>query len=165
MGQGQVIAFWIFATVVVGAALMVVFLHNIFRAALFLMLCFFTIAGIFVVLSADFLAAVQVLVYVGAIGILLIFGIMLTRQVQQANTSSRWRGAAFLVSGLLMSTIIVVVVNTAWPKAKEVPAAPTTADLAHKLFSLNNGFVLPFEISSLVLLAALLGAIALVRDK
>jgi len=76
------IAFWILALIMVGAALAVVLLRDVFRAALLLILCFFTIAGIYITLNADFLAAVQVLIYAGAIGILLIFAIMLTRNVK-----------------------------------------------------------------------------------
>ncbi len=74
-------AFWILAIVGVVAALLVVTLRNVFRAALSLVVCFLTVAGIYVTLSADFLAAVQVLVYVGAISVLIILAIMMTRRV------------------------------------------------------------------------------------
>jgi NADH-quinone oxidoreductase subunit J len=163
--MGSFIAFWILATVIVGAALMVVLSRNIFRSALFLVLCFFTIAGIYVILSADFLAAAQVLIYVGAIGVLLIFGIMLSRDIRWGGETTRWRGPAFLIGGLLLAIIIVVIFNTAWPVGKDGPTEATTSALATQLFSLDEGFVLPFEIASLVLLAALIGAISLVRDK
>jgi len=162
--MGSFITFWILATVIVGAALMVVFSKNIFRSALFLMLCFFSIAGIYIILSADFLAAAQVLIYVGAIGVLIIFGVMLTRDVRQGGETTRWRAPAFLIVGLLLAIIIVVVFNTAWPMNSGSPAEATTNQLAVGLFSLDNGFVLPFEIASLLLLAALIGAVSLVRD-
>jgi NADH:ubiquinone oxidoreductase subunit 6 (subunit J) len=97
--------------------------------------------------------------------VLLIFGIMLTRDIRQGGETTRWRGPAFLVGGLLLAIIIVVVLNTAWPVTSEGPAQATTQKLATGLFSLDKGFVLPFEIASLVLLAALIGAISLVRDK
>ena len=77
--MGVDIAFWILAVVSVAAALMVVTLRNVFRAALALILCLVVVAGIYVTLSADFLAAVQILVYVGGISILVILAIMLTR--------------------------------------------------------------------------------------
>jgi len=162
--MGSFITFWILATVIVGAALMVVFSKNIFRSALFLMLCFFSIAGIYIILSADFLAAAQVLIYVGAIGVLIIFGVMLTRDIQHGGETTRWRAPAFLIVGLLLAIIIVVVFNTAWPMNSGSPAEATTERLATGLFSLDNGFVLPFEIASLLLLAALIGAVSLVRD-
>ena len=72
------IAFWILAVVAVMAALAVVLLGNVFRAALSLVLCFLVVAGIYITLSADFLAAVQVLIYVGAIAVLIILAIVLT---------------------------------------------------------------------------------------
>ncbi len=85
------IIFWILAAVTVGAALAVVLLRDVFRAALCLVLLFFTIAGVYITLHADFLAVVQVLVYVGAISILIIVGIMLTREVWRGNPSGRLR--------------------------------------------------------------------------
>jgi NADH-quinone oxidoreductase subunit J len=163
--MGSFIAFWILATVIVGAALMVVLSRNIFRSALFLVLCFFTIAGIYVILSADFLAAAQVLIYVGAIGVLLIFGIMLARDIRWGGETTRWRRPAFLIGGLLLAIIIVVIFNTAWPVTHDGQTGATTSELAKGLFSIDEGFVLPFEIASLMLLAALIGAISLVRDK
>jgi NADH-quinone oxidoreductase subunit J len=82
------IVFWILAIITVAAALAVVFLRDVFRAALALILLFLLIAGIYVTLNADFLAVVQILVYVGAISILLLVGIMLTRDVHRGNPSA-----------------------------------------------------------------------------
>jgi len=166
------IAFWILALIVVGAALAVVLLRDIFRAALLLILCFFTVAGIYITLNADFLAAVQVLIYAGAIGILLIFAIMLTRNVKEGNPFNRLKLPALLVALLVLATVIGVVVGTDWATVKEVPQAvevpidqPTTGYIAKALFDQSNGFVLPFEIASVLLLAALIGAVVLVRDR
>jgi NADH-quinone oxidoreductase subunit J len=166
------IAFWILALIMVGAALAVVLLRDVFRAALLLVLCFFTVAGIYITLNADFLAAVQVLIYAGAIGILLIFAIMLTRNVKEGNPFGKLKIPAFLVSLLVFSTIVGVVVSTNWAtvtgvsQAVEVPVgSPTTSAIATALFDQSKGFVLPFEIASIVLLAALIGAIVLVRDR
>ena len=83
--MGLDFAFWIMAIVVVAAALGVIFLRNVFRAALSLVLCFITVAGLYITLSADFLAAIQILVYVGAISVLIILAIMMTREVQQGS--------------------------------------------------------------------------------
>jgi NADH-quinone oxidoreductase subunit J len=139
---------------------------------LLLILCFFTVAGIYITLNADFLAAVQVLIYAGAIGILLIFAIMLTRNVKEGNPFSKLKTPALLVSLLVFATIVGVVVSTNWTtvtgvsQAVEVPLGnPTTAPIATALFDQSKGFVLPFEIASVVLLAALIGAIVLVRDR
>jgi NADH-quinone oxidoreductase subunit J len=162
---GITIAFWVLAAVVVGAALAVVLLRNIFRAALFLVLCFFTIAGIYVILSADFLAAAQVLVYVGAIGVLIIFAIMLTRETERGSPSGRLRLPALLVGLLFLATMVFVVVSTDWRVIAEVPDQPTTMAIAQALFSAEEGFILPFEIAAALLLAAIIGAIVLAREK
>lgn len=166
------IAFWILALIMVGAAIAVVLLRDIFRATLLLVLCFFTIAGIYITLNADFLAAVQVLIYAGAIGILLIFAIMLTRNVREGNPFNRLSVPALILSLLILVTIIGVVVGTDWPKVTGVPQAveapvgePTTSYIATALFDKDRGFVLPFEIASVLLLAALIGAMVLVRDR
>src|SRR3989304_2377759 len=119
------VAFWVLAVVGVGAALGVVFLRDIFRAALLLVLCFFTVAGIFITLNADFLAAVQVLIYVGAIAVLLLFAIMLTREVKRGNPFGRFSLPALLVAGLLLATIVMVVVNTDWVSLRAAPGAVT----------------------------------------
>jgi NADH:ubiquinone oxidoreductase subunit 6 (subunit J) len=166
------IAFWILALIMVGAALAVVLLRDVFRAALLLILCFFTVAGIYITLNADFLAAVQVLIYAGAIGILLIFAIMLTRNVKEGNPFGRLKIPALLVSLLVFATIVGVVVSTNWATVTGVSqgvevsvGSATTGAIATALFDQRKGFVLPFEIASIVLLAALIGAIVLVRDR
>jgi NADH-quinone oxidoreductase subunit J len=159
------VAFWVLATVIVGAALAVVLQRNIFRAALFLVLCFFTVAGIYVILSADFLAGAQVLIYVGAIGVLIIFAIMLTRETQRGSPSGRLRLPALLVGLLFLATMVFVVVSTDWHIVAEIPTEPTTSAIAQALFSGEDGFVLAFEIAAALLLAAIIGAIVLVREK
>ncbi|MEE8471386.1 MAG: NADH-quinone oxidoreductase subunit J [Dehalococcoidia bacterium] len=166
------LAFWIIAVLLIGSATAVVLLRDIFRAALMLILCFFTVAGIYITLNADFLAAVQVLIYVGAIGILLLFAIMLTRNVRLGNPFSRNSGPAFLVAFLILATVVAVIVTTDWPSIANAPQAvemplgePTTSYIAEALFTREGGFVLPFEIASVLLLAALIGAVVLVTGK
>ena len=162
--MGLTIAFWILAVVAIVAALAVVMLKNVFRAALALVLCFLCVAGIYVTLSADFLAAVQVLVYVGAISVLIILAIMMTREVQQGSPANRMRVPAFMVAVAFLGVIIFVVLNTPWQVSTIDPTTPTTAPLALKLFG-ENGFILPVEISAVLLLSAILGAIVLAREK
>lgn len=162
--MGLDIAFWVLAVVGVGAALAVVMLRNVFRAALTLVLCFLAIAGIYVVLSADFLAAAQILIYVGGISVLVILAIMLTREVQKGSTSNKLRVPAFLVAVVFLGILIFTLVNTSWPVSITPPLEPTTATLADKLLG-EGGFILPVEIAACLLLAAILGAIVLVREK
>jgi len=162
--MGFEIAFWALAVVGVVAALAVVLLRDIFRAALSLVLCFLAVAGIYVTLSADFLAAVQVLVYVGAISVLIILAIMLTREVQRGSPSNKLRIPAFVVAILFLGVMVFAMVNTSWQVVDVPPQEPTTSALAFKLFG-EGGFILPVEIAPVLLLAAILGAIVLVREK
>jgi NADH-quinone oxidoreductase subunit J len=162
---GITASFWLLAVVGVASALAVVFLRDIFRAALFLVLCFFTVAGVFVILSADFLAVAQVLIYVGAIAVLIIFALMLTRGTQRGSPSGRFRFAAFLVGAVFLVTMILVVTGTDWQAISEAPTGSTTSALAQALFSEDAGFILPFEIAAALLLAAVIGAIVLIREK
>ena len=162
--MGLAVAFWILAIVAVLAALGVVLLRNVFRAALSLVLCFLVVAGIYITLSADFLAAVQILVYVGAISVLIILAIMMTREVQQGSPSNRLRIPAFIIAILFLGVVTYAVTQTSWQIAGIPPQEPTTAALASRLFG-EGGFVLPLEIVSVMLLAAVIGAIVLVREK
>ena len=162
--MGLEIAFWILAATCIGAGLAVVLLRDVFRAALCLVLCFLMVAGIYVTLSADFLAAVQVLIYVGAISILIILAVMLTRGVQRGSLSSKLRIPAFVVAALFLGVVSFAMINTPWQLAGVAPLEPTTPALAGKLFG-EGGFILPVEIAAVLLLAAILGAIILVREK
>lgn len=162
--MGVAIAFWILAVVGILAALGVVLLRNVFRSALSLVLCFLAVAGLYITLSADFLAAVQVLVYVGAISILIILAVMLTRNVQRGSPGNRLQVPAFIVAILFLGVVAFVMLNTPWPVANVAPQEPTTAILAMRLFG-EGGFILPLEIAPILLLAAILGAIVLAREK
>jgi NADH-quinone oxidoreductase subunit J len=162
---GLDIAFWILAVVAVIAALGVVLLRNVFRAALSLVLCFIAVAGLYLTLSADFLAAVQILVYVGAISVLIMLAIMMTRDVQQGSSANKMKVPAFVVAAIFLAIMIYTMINTSWPIAGEAPLSPTTAPLALKLFSREGGFILPVEIAAVLLLAAILGAIVIAREK
>ena len=162
--MGLDIAFWILAVISVAAALAVVSLRNIFRAALALVLCFLVVAGIYITLSADFLAVVQVLVYVGAISILIILGIMLTHEIQQGSPSNQFRIPAFIIAVLFLGAVGFALFNTTWQVSTLAPLAPTTTALAGMLFG-EGGFILAVEIAAVLLLAAILGAIVLVREK
>ena len=162
--MGLDIAFWLLAVVGILAALGVVLLRNVFRAALSLVLCFLVVAGIYVTLSADFLAVVQVLIYVGAISVLIILAIMLTRDVQWGSLSNKLRIPALCVAILFLGAVGFATLNTLWQVSGVSPVMPTTEALALKLFG-EGGFILPLEIAAVLLLAAILGAIVLVREK
>ena len=162
--MGLATAFWIMAVVMVASALAVLFLRNVFRAALALILCFIAVAGIYITLSADFLAAVQILVYVGAISVLIILAIMMTREVQQGNPVNKLEIPAAVVAVVLLGIMVYAVTNTPWSISAQAPLSPTTVPLATRLFS-EHGFILPVEIGATLLLAAILGAIVITREK
>jgi NADH-quinone oxidoreductase subunit J len=162
--MGLDIAFWVLAVVGVAAALTVVLLRNIFRAALSLVLCLLTVAGLYATLSADFLAAVQVLIYVGGISVLIILAIMLTREVQRGSPTNKLQIPALAVAILFLGLVAFALLNTPWQVSTVPPLEPTTSALATKLLG-EGGFILPLEITASLLLAAIVGAIVLVREK
>ncbi len=162
--MGLDIAFWILAVVGIGAALTVVLLRDVFRAALSMVLCFMMVAGLYITLSADFLAIIQVLIYVGGISILIILAIMLTRDVQQGSPANKLRLPAFIVAGVFLVIMVFTLTNTPWPISTTPPLETTTSALADKLLG-DGGFILAVEIAATLLLAAILGAIVLVREK
>jgi NADH-quinone oxidoreductase subunit J len=162
--MGLTVAFWILAVITILGALGVIVQKNVFRAALSLILCLVAIAGIFVTLSADFLAAAQILVYVGAIAVVIILAIMLTREFTQGNPSNRLRIPALIISTAVFGLITFAVVNTHWNISAETPPNSTTLTLAQQIFG-NNGFLLPLEVAAVLILAVILGAIVIAREK
>lgn len=158
------IVFWILAIISVAAALTVIFLRDVFRAALALILLFLVVAGVYITLQADFLAVVQILVYVGAISILLIVGIMLTRDVHRGNPAGKYRIPAIIVGILLVIILVFAMANTKWEVSTVPPQQPTAGPLGEQLFG-EGGYLLPVEITAILLLTAVLGAIVLIREK
>ncbi|MBI2848836.1 MAG: NADH-quinone oxidoreductase subunit J [Chloroflexi bacterium] len=154
--------FVLLGVMTLGSALAVVSLRNVVHAALFLIVSFCGIAGLFVLLNADFLAAVQILIYAGAIAILMIFAIMLTQNAPKGSPANERRIPAFIIAVLMMGTIGLSLYQTLWPFSSESPLQQTTAVIGAALF---NKFVLPFEVASVLLLAAMIGAIILSREE
>jgi NADH:ubiquinone oxidoreductase subunit 6 (subunit J) len=158
------IVFYILAIISIAAALAVIFLRDVFRAALALIVLFLVIAGIYITLHADFLAVAQILVYVGAISILLIVGIMLTRDVHKGNPSGKLRLPAMIVGILLLATLAITALSTDWMISSKPPLENTVGLIGEKLFG-EGGYILPVEITAILLLTAVLGAIVLIREK
>ena len=186
----QDIVFWILAVMAIVGALGVVLVPNLFRAALLLIVVFVAVAGMFILLSAEFLAVVQVLIYVGAIAILIIFAVMLTRDVQHGNLPNRMQIPAAVFAALLLTALVAVAVDTKWEflpadqqdRAELVqvnalttltgevlddagvsPEDQTEVQESGLADLLISDYVLPFEAVSVLLLAALIGALVLVR--
>jgi NADH-quinone oxidoreductase subunit J len=154
--------FGLLAVVVLAAAVLVVTTRNIIHAALWLVVCFGALAGCYLVLTAEFLAWVQVLIYVGAVVVLMLFGAMLTRAPigPAQDLDSRNRPLAALAGLATAGVIGVLVVNafrSAFVDVKHTPIGDGRL-LGTALFRF---YVLPFEVASVLLLAALVGAIVL----
>ena len=165
--------FWLLAITSVIAAIAVIQLQDIFRAALMLVLAFLAVAGLFILLNAEFLAVVQVLIYAGAISVLIIFAVLLTRDVETGNLSNRLRLPAFLGASLLLAILVVVIGQTNWFLLEDSLSGESLAKV-EDLFAatpqwlaglLLREWVLPFEVVSVLLLAAILGALVLVREQ
>ena len=161
------ITFWILAAVILVSGMMVVSLKNIFHCALFLIICLFSVAGIFILLDAEFLAVAQVLIYVGAVAILMIFAVMLTsnlasKEIKQTNENSVVTFFVCLI--FLMATLTMLYHTDVWNYAKDqIPSTESNTMMLGKL--LMTKFMLPFEVVSVVLLAAMIGAIVLARKE
>lgn len=159
--------FLLFALVGVASAIMVITRKNVMHAALFLLLTFFCVGATYVLLRAEFLAAVQVLVYAGAVTVLFLFAILLInipRSVQLRQWTPQSRLAVILVG--LTGLWIIIATSRAFSTlelaagAADQPLGTPTA-VGRALFT---DYILPFEIASLILLAAMVGAIYLARE-
>ncbi len=159
---GIVVAFWVLAVVTVGAAGMVILARNLIHAVLFLVLSFVGIAGLYITLSADFVAVVQVLIYAGAISVLMLFAIMLTPLADRGNTGGVFQAPAIVLAALMAGTIAFVALDTDWNNVTRAAPSDTPAIIGEALL---DPFVLPFEIASVLLVAAMIGAILLVREE
>jgi NADH-quinone oxidoreductase subunit J len=146
----------------VGAAAMIVLSRNLLHAVLFLILSFVGIAGLYITLSADFVAVVQILIYAGAIAVLMIFAVMLTPLSSRDNSEGPLQVPALVLSGLLAAGVTFVVIETDWREASRGSFDSTVAAIGESLLS---PFVLPFEIASVLLVVAMIGAIVLVQEE
>jgi NADH-quinone oxidoreductase subunit J len=153
--------FWLFAAVMIGSALLVVTMRDIIRCGLAMIVCFGSLAGIYLILGAPLLAAAQVIVYIGAISVLILFAIMLT---QTKDAPSRLVFQTQAVPAAIASIVIAVVVALAIGATDWGPAANrirlATSEMATVLF---KDYVLPFEIVSILLLAAVIGGVYLAK--
>ncbi len=158
------VVFFIFAIMAVAAAWGVVTSKNIVHSALFLALSFIGVAVLYVLLNADFLAAVQILIYTGAVAVMIVFAVMLTLrgEVNESNLENRSWGWGALVSILVFVMIFLVVqTNSDW----RILATPwTSASSALDLsWLLMRQYMVPFEVAAILLTIALIGAVVLAK--
>jgi NADH:ubiquinone oxidoreductase subunit 6 (subunit J) len=198
------VAFWVAAALAIGAALAVVVVPNVFKAALFLALSFTGVAAVYFLLSAEFVGVVQILVYVGAVSVLIVFAVMLVRDVGGASrpVNKQVAAGAIVVAGLVAGGIMFVAYDTRWTRVEDIGDVDAAAALGGTyrelpivgrsreeavlvvadadeagakpgVFADGTGtlgtllvreYLLAFEVIGLVLTAALIGALALMRE-
>ena len=158
------IAFWVLSVVLVGSALAVVLSKNLFHAVLWLALALTGTAGIFLLLNAEFLAAVQLLLYAGGIITIVVFAIVVTERLVGERLSQTNRG---VVSGALVAiALLVIIVNTLMQRELPSTPLPQLSDITRLMGEqVLTTFVLPFELLALLMLVAMLGAIYFARPE
>ena len=162
--MGEAIVFYVFAAVTMASAAIVVLARSLIYSAFALLFTFFGVAGLYVLLGADFLAATQLLVYVGGILVLLLFGVMLTHKLYDLDLRSEVTQflPGLIVAAGLFAVLVLTVDKTQWAAGPGRPPAPTTAEIG-RLFM--GQYILPFEAASVLLLVALMGAAMIVRRR
>lgn len=155
--------FYFFAALTVASAAVVVFSRNIIYSAFSLLFTFFGVAGLYVLLSADFLAITQLLVYVGGILVLLVFGVMLTNKVisVEMKTGTMQVLPASMVVAFVAGTLCGIFYVNEWRVIPADVTVPTTVEEIGTM--LMTSYLLPFEVASVVLLVALVGAALISR--
>jgi NAD(P)H-quinone oxidoreductase subunit 6 len=158
------VVFYLIAAMTVGSAAIVALSRNIIYSAFSLLGTFMGVAGIYVFLGADFVAGVQVLIYVGGILVLILFAVMLTHRITDVEITNRSAGRipALIIIGVFFVLLAQTIRETPWVKVKQIAHEPTTAKIG-ELFL--EQYLLPFELASLVLLAAMIGAVVLSRKE
>ena len=156
------IIFYIFAILTIVSAGLVVFSKNIVYSAFSLLVTFFSVAGIYVLLNADFIAITQLLIYVGGILVLLLFGVMLTTNATNVDLNTQTLKAipATIIAAVVAALLVSTVISTKWKTNDTPPLTNTVKGLGELLLT---KYLLPFEIASIVLLIAIIGAAFLAR--
>ena len=160
------VVFIVLSAVALIGAVGVVTVGNLFRAALFLVLSFIGVAGLYLLLEAEILAMIQLLVYVGAISILIIFAIMLSRRMMSPEFKSRneqWL-LGLVTAAALLVILAVIIWEVAWPTARADVPEDAISLLGQALVSPDQ-YVLVFEAASVLLLVALVGAVIIARER
>lgn len=162
--SASTIIFYILAALVVTFGALTVLTHRIFRAAIFLLLTLIGVAGVYILMEMQFVAALQIVVYVGGIVVLIIFSIFLTSSGGEKSSPRTFLRVltASLLSGAGLLFSIWIICNHIYIPAAIAPVEPSVRNIGLQLLSYNNfGYVFPFEVVSILLLAALIGSIVI----
>ena len=163
---GIIVAFYLLSGVTIAGALLVFLSRNLLHAVIFVVLAFLGMAGLFITLSADFIAVAQVLIYAGAISVLLVFAVMLTPLASRDNPNSLFVLPGLALGGMFAGVTALVAVDVDWGELRgdRLDSQAFSSTVEGIGSALLGRYVLPFEIASVLLLAALIGAIVLVRE-
>lgn len=156
--------FYVFSALTLFSAGMMTFSRNVIYSAVGLLFTFVGVAGLYVLLAADFVAVVQILIYVGGILVLLLFGVMLSQKITNISIKSgtlQFVPAVLVVAGVL-AILVRMVYSTPWNEAADTGYEPTTESIGTLLMT---DFLIPFEMVSILLLAALIGAAFIARKE
>lgn len=154
------LVFYLLAIVAIGAGIGTVTVPNVVHAALFLIVSLMATAGFYILLSSEFLALVQILIYGGAVATIILFGLMLTRggaNLPSVPPGAQWP-AALVTAGALVAALVTAVLDSDWPRETAEVTIVNINTLGQALF---RDWLLPFEVASVVLLVALVGAIVI----
>lgn len=156
------ILYYVFALIILGSAFMMVLSTNIVHSALYMVATFVGVACIYILLYADYLAVIQLLVYVGAISVLIVFGVMLTRRgdIRESNLFNKYKITGGLVSFILFLVVERFLLLTEWTKSDINPPQSTIVQLADLML---KDYVVPFEAAAILLLVAMVGAIIIAK--
>jgi NADH-quinone oxidoreductase subunit J len=162
--SAHTIVFYILAALVLTFGALTVFSRKIFRAAVFLLFSLICVAGIYILMEMDFIAALQIVIYVGGIVVLIIFSIFLTHSSGERLPSRKvkhiFEAALLAIAGLVLAGTVLV--KQTFTNPGIAPIEPSVKNIGRQLLDYNNhGYVLPFEIVSILLLAALVGSIVI----
>ncbi|MCC7478748.1 NADH-quinone oxidoreductase subunit J [bacterium] len=163
----QIFYFWLFTAAVIGGGFGCVTMRNVFHAALMLILCLAGVGGYFILVNAEFLAMVQVIIYIGGIMVLFLFGIMVSQniigtEIRQNNPQSPWAGVLAAVMFIFMAMVGLFMTFPQQPTMGRYVLDNNTQALG---WSLMATYTLPFAVASVLLLMAMMGAIVLVRKE
>lgn len=160
--MSQAIVFGVLAAIVLGFGLAMVLSKNLVHSAIYMAVTFIGVAGVYLTLSAGFLAAMQILVYVGAISVLLVFGVMLTRRgdIAASNLFNRYKLTGGLMALALFILLGRLIFTSSWSLSSFAVPEDTVSLIADLMMT---DFVIPFETAALLLLVALIGAIIVAK--
>ena len=160
----EALIFYLVAVLTIGSALIVALSRNIVYSAFSLLGTFMGVAGLYALLAADFVAVIQILVYVGGILVLIIFAVMLTHRIDDVAVSNRSVGRlpAALIVGVVGVIMGAGVMAARWAQKADVQVAPTTYGIGDAFL---GPYILPFELASVVLLVVLVGAVVVSRKE